>query len=170
MPYNQYNLRISDDARKALDSCKGDYGAELGLNRFIEAIGQFCLTGSAEVNGIKIREFFDDALAGRLHTADSRRSKLKAAEEQEYTTYSLFMKSTIGKQVLQIMCEKDSAEEFFASFPKWINVLREEFLLSDNGFALRISTLKRYTERWYQERIADGSAAEYLKQNILTQR
>lgn len=141
-----------------------EYGANNGLNRFIEAIGKFCLSGEPEIDGISIRQFFEDAISGQLSAPG--KSKLRQAEEEEYQKFSDFLKSDIGHSLLRLMCEKNTAAEFFADMPQWADVLQEEFLDSEAGLPLRVPAIKKYTDRWYRERIADGTAAEYLKTNI----
>lgn len=166
MIYSPYCLRISKESRQILDICRREYGAEAGLNRFIEAIGKFCMSGDPEIDGISIRSFFDDALAGRLQNPDTIKSKLREAEENEYAIFSDWLKGDVGSAMLVKMCEKQTAAEYFAEAPNWVGILQEMFLDSENGLPLRLSTVKKYMSRWYQERIADGTAAEYLKSNI----
>lgn len=161
-----YALRISKDNKAFLSGLKDEYGASNGLNYLIEAIANFCRTGQAEIDGIRIRQFFEDALSGRMISAGTMKAKLQAAEENEYTTYSEFLKGEFGNDLLTIMCEMNSAAEFFVKLPIWIELLQEKFLASPNGFPLRESAIRKYTERWYQDRLADGSATAYLKAKI----
>lgn len=166
MRYPIFSLRISDDCKRFLDEVKSEYGADDGINRLIEAIGKFCTTGQSEIDGINVRQFFEDALSGRLVEAGTRKAALRAAEERAYSAYSEFMKSDFGSSILVMMCEKNTAAEFFSENPNYLNILQEQFLISSVGCAIRISDVRKYTARWYQERIEDGSAAEYLKDNI----
>lgn len=162
-----FNLRISQESKDFLLGVRSEYGASAGVNRLLDALCKFCLTGDPEIDGVRIKDFFSDALGGKLIDSGSRGYKVSAAEEREYLAFREFMDGDIGAQVLRIICEKDTAGDFFAAFPKWIDALREEFLRSPEGSPLRVSTLKRYTDRWYREKLADGSAAEMLRDNIL---
>lgn len=168
MRYPIFALRISDDAKEFFNNVKNQYGADDGVNRMIEAISKFCTTGNPDVDGINIKQFFEDALAGRLLMSNALQDKLRAQDENIYARFTAFLNGEFGSNnILPLICEGNTAGEFFSKFPKHIKMIQQEFLISKDGCPVRMSDVKRYVSRWYQEKLDDGSADACLKQNIL---
>ena len=166
MRYPIFALRISNESKAFLDEVKDEYGSAAGVNRFIDALCKFCLTGGSDVDGIDIRKFFEDALAGRLIEAGSRKARLRAADEEMYVRYAQFLNGEFGKLNIQpLICEFSTAAEFFVKFPSHIDVIQQNYLESE-GYPLKYADIRRYTARWYQDFQDSGSADACLKKNI----